>query len=136
MRLRDIIGLVLALVLAIGVAFITRIFLTKSDVAQKEVTAQSVEITKILVAGHDLPNGTKVKSGDVVWQEWPQKSLNPSYITETTGKSEDFLGAVVRNDISKGEPVISRDLIKPGERGVLSAMLTPGRKKEKCLTQN
>ncbi len=127
MRLRDIIGLVLALVLAIGVAFLTRIFLTKSDIAQKEVTAQSVEISKIIVAAKDLSTGTKVKPGDLVWQEWPQKSLNPSYITETTGKIQDYTDTVVRDSVLKGEPVVAADFVKPGDRGVLAAMLTPGK---------
>lgn len=127
MRLRDIIGLVLALVLAIGVAFLTRIFLTKSDIAQKEVTAQSVEITKVIIAAKDLGTGTKIKAGDLVWQEWPQKSLNPSYITEATGKIQDFTDNVVREGVLKGEPVVAADFIKPGDKGILAAMLTPGK---------
>lgn len=127
MRLRDIIGLVLALVLAIGVAFITRIFLSKSEVTQKEVSVQSVEVSRVIVAAKDLTTGTKIKAGDLVWQEWPQKSLNPSYITETTGKLESYLGSVVKDRVLKGEPVVPGDFVKPGERGVLAAMLTPGK---------
>jgi len=127
MRLRDIIGLVLALVLAVGVAFLTRIFLTKSDIVQKEVTAQSVEITRVIVAAHDLNTGVKIKAGDLIWQEWPQKSLNPSYVTETTGKMESFIGSVVKDNFLKGQPIVERAFVKPGERGVLSAMLTPGK---------
>jgi pilus assembly protein CpaB len=127
MRLRDIIGLVLALVLAIGVAFLTRLFLTKSDIAQKEVTAQSIEVTRVIIGAKDIPVGTKIKPGDLVWQEWPQKSLNPSYITEATGKIEEYNGAIVKDSVLKGEPIVAGDFIKAGDRGLLAALVAPGK---------
>ncbi len=126
MRLRDIIGLILALILAIGVAFLTRIFLSKEDKPKHETPVQQAEISKILVAGKDLTEGDKINPGDLVWQDWPPQALNVNYIKEGTVKVEDFLGSIVRSHIDKGEPVIASDLVKAGDKGILAAMLSPG----------
>lgn len=129
MRLRDIIGLIIALLLAIGVAFLTRIFLAKEEKpAHEEVTQQQVGLTKILVAAQTLREGTKIKAGDLIWQEWPQKALNSSYIKEGTAKVENFTGAVVRFHLDKGEPLIITALVQPGEKGILAAMVSPGKR--------
>jgi pilus assembly protein CpaB len=128
LRLRDIIGLVIALLLAIGVAFLTRLFLTEKVPQPQSVTLKEVQTTQILVAGQALDQGDKIKAGDLIWQEWPKISVNPNYLSVTTAKPEDYIGAIVVDHLDKGEPVTLTDFVKQGEKGTLAAILTPGKR--------
>lgn len=126
MRARDIIGLVVALLLAIGVAFLTRMFLSKEDKTSEIKQGEQVGINKILVAKVPLLQGSVVKAGDLVWQEWPQTGMSETYIKEGTQKVEDFIGSVVKDPFVQGEPVVASALVKPGDKSILAALVSPG----------
>ncbi|MBA3813218.1 MAG: Flp pilus assembly protein CpaB [Alphaproteobacteria bacterium] len=126
MRLRDIIGLILALFLAVGVAFLTRIFLTKEE--KPPEIAQEKKITKVLVAAKTLSVGDTVKAGDLTWQEWPATAITPSDMTEESAKIEEFMGSIVRSTIHKGNPIVREELVKRGDKGLLAAIITPGKR--------
>jgi pilus assembly protein CpaB len=127
MRARDIIGLILALVLAVGVAFLTRIFLSKEEgKTSQEVSIKPTQITRVLVASKALSTGDVVKTGDLIWQDWPKNAITPDYLTEETTKIEDFTGSIVRFPIHKGNPVAKGELVKKGDKGILSAVVSPG----------
>lgn len=128
MRVRDIIGLVLALILAVGVAFLTRVFLTKDEKPVKEVTVKSEKLTKILVAGRNLSPGDRIKPGDLVWQDWPTKAVTQTDLTEETTKVEEFTDSIVRFPIHKGNPIVRQELVVRGERGLLAAVVSPGKR--------
>ncbi len=128
MKLRDIIGLAIALVLAIGVAFLTRVFLNRESKSDSPVQVQQVELNRILVAKNDLYLGDKIKAGDLTWQDWPQNAINASYVKEGTVKIESFVGAIVRERLDKGEPVTSSILVRPGEQGLLAALVGSGKR--------
>lgn len=128
MRLRDIIGLIIALLLAVGIAFLTRLFLAKESLPTQEVKVKEIQTIQILVAAQSLSRGDKVKAGDLVWQEWPKVNVNPNYISTATAKLEDFTGAIVVDQLDKGEPVTHNDFVKQGEKGTLAAILTPGKR--------
>ena len=126
MRVRDIIGLVLALILAVGVAFLTRFFLTKEIKPSQEVAVKAQKITKVLVAGKNLSPGDKIKPGDLVWHKWAEDRLEPSYLTEETAKIEDFTNFIVRFPIHKSNPIVKEELINKQDKGVLAAVVSPG----------
>jgi pilus assembly protein CpaB len=128
MRLRDIIGLAIALILAIGVALLTRLFLTKVEQPKPVAVSPSIPLTKILVAGKNLLVGDKVRQSDLVWQEWPQQASNPVYITEGTVRPEALVGGTVRFNVLRGEPILLIDIIRHGERGVLASVLDSGKR--------
>jgi len=129
MKLRDIIGLIIALALAIGVAFLTRIFLAEEEKPKVEKPVlQQVELAKILVAGKPLSEGEVIKPGDIVWQSWPRVALNPTYIKEGTVKIQNLEGSIVRHPLDQGEPIIKQDLVKRGDQGILAAMVDPGKR--------
>src|SRR3546814_11587444 len=60
------------------------------------------------------------------WQIWPVDNLPETYLTEEETKPEDLYGAVVRRGFTAGEPIVSRRVILPGDRGFLAAVLRPG----------
>ncbi|MGH7125678.1 MAG: Flp pilus assembly protein CpaB, partial [Stellaceae bacterium] len=57
---------------------------------------------------------------------WPENGIAPSYVVDTKRKLEDYIGAVVRVGLSDGEPITDTRVVRPGERGFLAAVLTPG----------
>ncbi|MDZ4323193.1 MAG: Flp pilus assembly protein CpaB, partial [Alphaproteobacteria bacterium] len=128
MKFKDIIGLILALVLAITVAFLTRYFLVTKEVSKEVPVAQEVNSLKILVGGKPLDMGSKIQPGDLVWQSWPNSALNDSYIQEGTIQLETLTGSVILERIDKGEPVIIANLVQPGEKSILAALLSPGKR--------
>ncbi len=127
MRLRDIVGLVIALLLAIGIAFLTRIFLTKEEKQKEKAEAQqAIELNKILVAGKNLKEGDIIHLGDLKWESWPVLAMEPTFIKQGILDIQSLTGSVVRTHITRGEPVLSDYLIKPGEKGILAALISPG----------
>lgn len=123
MRMRDIIGLIFAVIAAIGIAYLTRMFLT-SD-AKPQETAQVSTQQRILVAAKDLRVGSRLQGMDLQWVEWPSGSLSSSYVQEGTTKMEDVVGSIVRQPVTQGEPLTAGDFLKPGDRSVLSAVVSP-----------
>ncbi len=81
---------------------------------------------QILVAVEDLPAGTFLKATGVRWQDWPEASIMRDQIRQGEQSVEDFTGSVVRLGMVAGEPVVASKLVRPGERGFLAAVLTPG----------
>lgn len=117
--------------------------------------APAAPMTQVLVAKRDLPVGTRIAAGDLDWQAWPVASLNPAFFTngavqtpvQPTGvvakaaqgaakavesmggggaAMEAFYDAIVREPVLTGEPLTSRKIIRGGEGGYMSVLLTPG----------
>jgi pilus assembly protein CpaB len=119
-----------------------------------QAAAPQTPMTRVLVAKRDLPVGTRLTASDMGWQSWPADSLNPAFITdgsapkaapETTADKaiegasnvaqsmvagtkgmDNLIGAVVREAIASGEPMVERKVVKGGEGGYLAVVLQPG----------
>ena len=130
MSSRRILLLTAAMALSLATAMIVRAWVTEARLSAMQ-TGVTEEIAKpvpkkILVASHTLPAGQFVKEDDMQWQEWPNDSINSNYILEGTRQIDTIIGSVVRNNIGAGEPVLDDRLIKKGDRGFLSAVMTAG----------
>lgn len=112
--------------------------------------------TKILVAAKNLDPGQRLTEADMTWKEWPIGSLDPTFISDgsnsnptataeparpegaiatvaraataimNTGVKSDYIGAVVREAILAGEPILARKIVLAGDSGYLAAYLEPG----------
>ena len=112
--------------------------------------------TKILVAAKNLDPGQRLTEADMTWKEWPIDSLDPTLISDgsnsnpagnaeparpdgaiatvaraataimNTGVKSDYIGAVVREAILEGEPILARKIVLAGDSGYLAAYLEPG----------
>lgn len=82
--------------------------------------------TNVLVTNRDIGAGTFLKEADIKWQVWPEGSLSPAYAVKGKRKLSEFIGSVVRSSIVAGQPVTDSSVVKVGERGFLSAVLSPG----------
>lgn len=128
MRQRTILFIVLAAVFGFGTFMFARSWVSRERTQVVPTTAAVVEkpATSILVAAHDLATGSFVRPEDLRWQVWPDGQIADSYLLKGKDTPESMAGAVVRQHIATGEPITGSRVIKPGDRGFLAAVLTPG----------
>lgn len=92
----------------------------------KEISV--VDYVDVLVAKRDVPLGSRLTRDMIVWKKWPAEALNPTLIDNQTHPDAltAYAGAVSKTAIYKGEPIMNRKVVQPGERGQMSALLKPG----------
>jgi pilus assembly protein CpaB len=112
-------------------------------------------VAQVLTAKHDLAIGERLTADDLTWTAWPVEALNPAFVTDgaapaaaeekSGGKKlakaasdaasaviggatpmKQFEGAIVREPMLTGEPVIDRKVVRGGEGGYLSVVLASG----------
>ncbi len=125
---RRIIFVVIALLASGATIFIARAWLSAERHAKVEAAAPppAKPATMILVARGELHSGQFVRPENLRWQAWPDDAVSQSYIVSGQHHLEDYVGAVVRNAIGDGEPITESRVVRPGDRGFLAAVLTPG----------
>src|SRR6266446_2701041 len=129
MRLRTLLLLFVAIVLAGGTAVLARSWLAAqraAEIAEASPLALPTPAKSILVARGGMQRGQILKPDDLIWQIWPEGAVDKNYVLLGTRTPESFAGSVVRNPISAGEPVTDAKLVAPGNRGFLAAVLRPG----------
>jgi pilus assembly protein CpaB len=148
----------IAAVSAIGMAVVLQRALgVKADkpvAATTPAAAPAKPMTQVLVAKRDLAIGARLTPGDIDWQAWPSDSVNAAFITNGAAPAEGesasgavalakaavtgqmiggdpakaLDGAIVRDPILAGEPITARKIVRGGEGGYLSVVLTPGKR--------
>ena len=147
-----------AAVSAIGLAVVLQRALGGKSAAPTAMAAPAPPankpMTQVLVAKRDLPIGTRLVAADVTWQAWPSDAVNGAFITNgaapaapdgkvqaakaaVTATADQMIGgdpakvvdgAIVRDPILTGEPITPRKIVRGGEGGYLSVVLTPGKR--------
>ena len=86
------------------------------------------QMARVLVASTNVYMGTRLNSEMLKWQEWPEDGLTESLINQEASPNamEELSGAIVRAEMTAGEPVSRRKLVQGGNRSVMSALLKPG----------
>ena len=92
---------------------------------QESMKAQTTESVNVLVAKSNLPQGLILAREHVEWKPWPEKGLAKNFLVEGRDKLDDVIGSVVRGGIIASEPVVKGRVIAPGDRGFMSAVLSP-----------
>jgi pilus assembly protein CpaB len=128
MRARTLLLVLLAVLLAGGTAFLARAWLAAQRSADLEASplALPAPAKSVLVSRAGVQRGQILKPDDLVWQVWPEGTLDKSYVLLGTRTPESFAGWVARNPIAAGEPLTETKIIAPGNRGFLAAVLRPG----------
>jgi pilus assembly protein CpaB len=127
MRQRNLILVVLAVFLTVGTIYIARSWLAAQHVQVVQEPAKPVQQgVSVLVAARDLATGSFVRPEDLRWQAWPEGQIADNYLLKDKDAPESLSGAVIKLRIAAGEPVTSNRVIKPGDRGFLAAVLSPG----------
>ncbi|MET0241245.1 MAG: Flp pilus assembly protein CpaB [Sphingobium sp.] len=117
-----------ALIVAIAAALLARSMFADAPAPAGQVVAatEAAPLTKVLVATRQLPIGTIVGPDAFRFQPWPQELVEGAYYVEGKADAAKLVGSVVRTAIAAGQPMTQGSLIQPGDRGFLSAALTPG----------
>ncbi|MBX9947097.1 MAG: Flp pilus assembly protein CpaB [Reyranella sp.] len=133
MNSKRVVFLLLAVLIAGTTAFLARAWLQaerEAIIAQvgapRQVSAPAKPAVQVLVARTAIRTGQIIKPDDLRWQAWPQGALPPSYIVEGKRPISDFVGAVARSSFHVGEPIVEVEIVMPGSRGFLAAVLRPG----------
>ena len=127
MSLRRLIFVLIALVASGSTIVIGRMWLEAQRGQQVvEKPAEQPTGPTVLVAKGNLPAGSFIRPDNLRWQIWPDANVAPSYIVQSKHRLEDYVGAVVRSGIGDGEPLTDARVVRPGDRGFLAAVLTPG----------
>lgn len=125
MSFRRLLFVLIALCVSGGTVLVGRAWLAPPHEAA-EAPAVSDQGPHVLVAQSSLSAGQFVRPENLRWQTWPSDDVASAYIVQGKGRIEDFVGAVVRSAIAEGEPVTEARLVRPGDRGFMAAVLTPG----------
>jgi len=98
--------------------------------APPAVEAAKVEVDQILVAAQDLPMGTTVGEGAIVWQVWPKAAVSEQMIAKSGAPdgAEEVKGSMTRVAFLRGEPMRRDKLVKQGAGGFMAAILPPGKR--------
>ncbi len=80
---------------------------------------------EVLVAAERLLPGSFVKPSSLRWQKWPDVELPPGYRVRGRVDGDDLTGSVVRQVMTPGDPILPENLVRPGDRGFLAAVLDP-----------
>ena len=81
-------------------------------------------VARVLAAARPLPAGTLITEADMTTLELaaaPEGSLPATPVVQA-----EFRGALVRRYVARGTPITRDDVLHPGERGFLAAVLQPG----------
>jgi pilus assembly protein CpaB len=126
MSVRQVIVLGIALLAAVGALFMVRAMTARpAEVA----TATVAEVgPRVLVAARDVPAGMALQPADMEWRVWAQTALSPAFIEEKEDAKalETYTGAVARQPLVAGEPIITERVVQPGEQGFMAAIVKPG----------
>ena len=126
MSVRSISLIVAALVLIGGTVFAARSWLESQRVEVAQPQVEQKVTTEVLVARADLPTGTFINEQHLRWQTWPDGDVPESYFVKGPDEADSIHGTVVRNPIAHGQPIVKSQIVRPGERGFLAAVLKPG----------
>jgi pilus assembly protein CpaB len=80
----------------------------------------------IMVAAKTVSAGTLIRADDVRWQDWTAGSVPAGYFNRTYVSADAVIGSVARRNFAPDEPLIQGQIVSPGDRGFLAAVLTPG----------
>jgi pilus assembly protein CpaB len=126
MKRAQLLGVAIAGVCGLGAFYGVLSLVNKPvKVVREEVTT---DVTQVLVAKNEIGLGQIVGVESFRWQDWPQKAVSPSYIQRSARPNaiKDVENSVARAPMLPGEPVTAMKLVKPGDGGVLAAILPAG----------
>ena len=126
---RRLIILMLALVVAGVTAIYARSWINSQQrpVTIVQAAAPVAESgSEVLVAEIDIPSGRFIKPQELRWQRWPSDDVPDNYIIKGNATKDVVVGAVVRRGLFAGQPITDASVVKPGDRGFLAAVLSPG----------
>lgn len=127
MKRGQLLGVAIAGVCGLGAFFGVMSLVNKpaERVVREEVTTNT---TQVLVTKSEINLGQITGPESFRWIDWPQNAVMKSYIQRSSRPNaiEELKDSVARAPMLPGEPVTAMKLVKPGDGGVLAAILPQG----------
>jgi len=126
MNVRIIAGLGIALLAGAG-AFFLVLTMSPSESPVQIVQPSKEKTVRVLVSTRDILRGERLILPDTRWVAWPKKAVQPTFITDEMPEAREGLTtAVARSLIVTGEPLVEAKVVKPGNSGLMAAIIAPG----------
>lgn len=129
MNARTLMMLLVIAVIGLGGVYFGRQWLRSQRPAPPppaQVTMVEPADVRVLVAAQDIATGHFIDPQDLRWQAWPEEGSFDTYFVEGRNSQADVIGAVLRHPITAGDPITTGRIVRPGERGFVAAVLSPG----------
>ncbi|MCE9650602.1 MAG: Flp pilus assembly protein CpaB [Parvibaculum sp.] len=122
--------LVLAVVAAGLAALLARGLVSSGGDAPAQPQVVQAPTTEVLVASTNIDRGSRLTSGDLRWQSWPDTALGEGFVTrkQKPDAIAAMTGSLARSSMANGEPVTEGKLVDVKSGGFMSALLTPGKR--------
>ncbi|WP_419898752.1 Flp pilus assembly protein CpaB [Roseomonas sp. USHLN139] len=128
--LRALLGLIAALALAClgGLAWLAlRPEPAAPPILVEAPAAPPPVLAAVIAAGRPLRAGALLGPDDLSRLELPAASLPAGARPDTPAERAELIGAMLRQSMAAGQPLrAGEDVIRPGDRGFLAAVLAPG----------
>jgi pilus assembly protein CpaB len=111
---------------AVGIAAGVHLLLRPGAEAPAAATRPAAPAPAVLTVKNALPPGHILRPDDLVEVPWGNGNLPASAIQAGTPDAQAIPGAVTRRAFAAGEMLVPGSVIRPGERGFLAALVTPG----------
>ena len=126
MPARKLVLLIIALIIAGGTVLLARSMMMGGTSGNAPGLAPLAATEEVLVAARDLPAGTLIKEADVKWQPWPAGGAEAGFAVKGKAETTEYVGAVVRQGMRTGEPLMNGRVVRKRDQGFMSAVLNPG----------
>jgi pilus assembly protein CpaB len=93
---------------------------------QSRPQAAAPAATAILVASVPLAGGVLLHPTDIVAAAVPTANVPADASIDTPANRSALIGSMVRSSIAAGAPILTSEVIHPGDHGFLAAVLAPG----------
>ena len=118
-----------ALVAALLAAYLSSALLRPVPQAnQPQVVVQRTDLVDVLVAAKNLFQGEQLNNFAVQWQPWPRDTVTEQMITKDAMPDaiDQMQQARARLPLVPGEPIVAAKIVRPEDRGFLSAIVENG----------
>ncbi|MBL4908296.1 MAG: Flp pilus assembly protein CpaB [Sneathiella sp.] len=110
------------------VAGIRYVLTPTAQAAVRTEPVQEIELVKILISAADLEVGAFLHIEDMTWKSTERQVVLSQHLLRGVISRDQLIGAVARRTIKKGDPLTAANLVKPGQRGFLAAVLRSGKR--------
>ncbi len=95
-------------------------------VAQVAAPPRVVPKMSLLVAARPVRAGSLLQPEDMASAPIPEDQVPPGALPDGVDARTALRGAMVRESLDTGRPITASEVLRPGDRGFLAAVLAPG----------
>lgn len=122
--------LAVAMVTALVAAYLSSVILSRQPEpsAPAPVVVQQNNMVDVLVAAKNVAQGEQLGGFSVEWRAWPRNAVTSQMITKETMPDalDQMPQARARLPFVAGELIVAGKIVRPGDRGFMSAILPQG----------